>query len=103
MNFSNANSILPDVQIKFLDKIIHFGAYLLLSVLWSSYVITLKSNYLLLSFVTTLLFAIALEFFQETINPMRTYESLDMLANCIGVVIGTIIVIFFKKHTLKSQ
>ena len=103
-NFSNANSYLPDIQVKFSDKIIHFGAYFVLSALWGFYATTLnRNNSLRLSFVGTLLFGIILELFQEVVNPMRTYENLDVLAYCLGVVFGTIIVAFYERHKLKSK
>jgi len=34
---------------------------------------------------------------------MRTYETLDMLMNCLGAFIGTIIVSFIKTYKLKSK
>jgi len=63
-SLSNVNTILPITSIKFSDKIMHLGAYIVLSVLWGFYSIKLNSKYLWISLIATLLFGVILELFQ---------------------------------------
>lgn len=98
------SGVLPDTNIKFQDKILHFLAYLVLSVLWGYYVILLKTkNAIIYSFLATLIFGVILELVQEVVNPLRDYDILDLLANCIGIMFGTVVVIWYnRKLKLKS-
>jgi VanZ family protein len=47
------------------------------------------------------MFAIFLELIQHQINPNRTFDVIDLLANCIGVVVGTLIAV--KQSILKLK
>lgn len=98
------SGVLPDTNIKFQDKILHFLAYLVLSVLWGYYTILLKTkNAIIYSFLATLIFGVILELVQEVVNPLRDYDILDLLANCIGIMFGTVVVIWYnRKLKLKS-
>ena len=98
------SGVLPDTNIKLQDKILHFLAYLVLSVLWGYYTILLKTkNAIIYSFLATLIFGVILELVQEVVNPLRDYDILDLLANCIGIMFGTVVVIWYnRKLKLKS-
>ncbi|MFD1062324.1 VanZ family protein [Winogradskyella litorisediminis] len=95
---------MPETGIKFQDKFFHFGAYAGLSALWGLFsVLQKKTKALSYSFLATLILGIVLELIQEKVNPLRTYDILDLLSNCLGVIIGTIIVlIYFNNRTLKN-
>ncbi|WP_299113697.1 VanZ family protein [uncultured Winogradskyella sp.] len=98
----NPDEVLPETNIKFQDKIFHFIAYITLAILWGLYFFT--GHYkkgLLISFIATLIFGVVLELVQEVINPLRNYDNLDLLANCVGVVVGTIVVLYYKNLKLK--
>ena len=95
--------MVPDTNLEFQDKIFHFLAYLGLSFLWCyySFLIQIKKG-LLKVFLITFFFGIILEFVQEKVNPMRHFDVIDLIANCLGVMFGTIIVAFsFKIRKLK--
>jgi len=103
-SLADISGVLPDTNIKFQDKILHFLAYLVLSVLWGYYTILLKTkNAIIYSFLATLIFGVILELVQEVVNPSRDYDILDLLANCIGIMFGTVVVIWYnRKLKLKS-
>ncbi|RNC84316.1 MAG: hypothetical protein ED556_12760 [Winogradskyella sp.] len=101
-SLGNPSGILPKTNFVFEDKIFHFIAYVALSFLWAFYV--LKSKFkrgIFITFIGTLIFGIILELIQERVNPLRTYDNYDLLANCLGVVCGTIIVIYYNNLKLK--
>lgn len=97
-SLGNPDKVLPETGIEFQDKIFHLIAYIVLAIVWSLYF--LKShlkNALVISFLSTLTFGVLLEILQEVINPLRNYDNLDLLANCLGVIIGTIIVVLYNR------
>ena len=103
LTFGNVHSIVPDTNLEFQDKIFHFLAYSGLSFLWCyySFLIQIKKGSLKV-FLATFFFGIISEFLQEKINPMRHFDVIDLIANCLGVMFGTIIVVFgFKIRKLK--
>jgi len=86
------------------DKLLHFIAYIGLSVIWSLYFKTIGNNKAIqIGFLATLVFGIVLESIQEWINPSRTFDVLDVLANCLGVLTGTIIVRYFLNSKVKLK
>lgn len=92
-----------DADFKYQDKIFHFIAYFVLAIIWNIYVLLrpVKTNVFLV-FVLMLIFAILLEYVQNKINTKRFFELLDMIANCLGVVFGTLFVFYYRKLTLKK-
>ena len=103
-SLGDAEGVLPETNIKFQDKILHFIAYLALAILWGYYALLFKNkNSIFYSFIATLIFGIILELIQEVVNPLRNYDILDLVANCIGVIVGTVIVAWYnRKLKLKS-
>lgn len=101
-SLANVNNLLPDNPFPYRDKLFHLLAYCLLAFVWGYY-----GNYffskktLWFSFFATLSFGIVLECLQEKINPLRQFEVLDVLANCLGVLIGTIIVLIIQRTKVK--
>jgi VanZ family protein len=82
----------PKLGSSFDDKIYHLLAYLILGGLWTTTVrlgAQKKSGWFVL--IWLLVFGIALELFQNQINPNRTYDLVDLAANCVGVILGTLI------------
>lgn len=89
--FINLNEV-PSLGSSFDDKIYHFLAYLGLSSLWTNYFKSSnKKGMLWLVFIIVILFGVLLEVMQHQLNQNRTYDNYDLLANCFGVVIGTLI------------
>lgn len=89
--FINLDGV-PSLGSSFDDKIYHFLAYFGLAVLWITYFKPIKKKHTLtLVFVCIIVFGILLEVIQHQLNPNRTYDNYDLLANCLGVVLGTLI------------
>ena len=92
----------PSLGSSYDDKIYHFLAYSLLAGLWITHYKSVKKRYTLhLVFSALLLFGILLESVQHQLNPNRTFDPYDMLANCIGIVVGTLIAARFSVIKLK--
>lgn len=84
----------PSLGSSFDDKIYHFLAYFGLAILWvTCFKSNKKRHTLTFVFVSVILFGIVLEVVQHQLNPNRTYDNLDLLANCLGVVVGTLIAV----------
>ena len=84
------------------DKILHYLAYIVLVVVWGVYFKYSKAKKpLKITFLSTLVFGIVLECVQEWINPTREFDLLDLLANCLGVITGIIIVRYYIKSKVK--
>lgn len=97
--FNDSAAILEDHVIVHQDKILHFCAYIFLAFIWGYYVLLSSiERALLYSFITTLIFGVILEIMQERVNPSRTFDVLDLIANCSGVIVGTIIVASSKTY-----
>jgi len=74
------------------DKIYHIVAYCCLSLFWGLYTKTLKIRYWYLMIVVgAIVFGFVLELLQYFLNPNRSYDLLDAIANSIGAVFGTFI------------
>ncbi|MFK5983007.1 MAG: VanZ family protein [Flavobacteriaceae bacterium] len=76
-----------------LDKIIHFFIYLLLSILWISYlnlneVKGLPVSSVLIVFIVFLVYGIVIEVLQENLTTTRKADIIDVLANTFGSIIG---------------
>ena len=91
VTFINLDGV-PSLGSSFDDKIYHFLAYAGLAGLWITFFKQRhKKQTLLLVFVIVVLFGVLLEVIQHQLNQNRTYDTYDLLANCFGVVIGTLI------------
>lgn len=87
----NLNNV-PSLGSSFDDKIYHLMAYLVLAFLWITYFkLFQKKEIALIVFICMILFGVVLELIQHQLNPNRTYDSYDLIANCLGVIIGTLI------------
>jgi VanZ family protein len=92
----------PSLGSSFDDKIYHLGAYFVLAFLWVSYFKFSQKKYILLiTFLCTLLFGVVLELMQHQLNPNRTYDTYDLIANCLGVMLGTLIAVQINIYKLK--
>jgi VanZ family protein len=87
----NLNGV-PSLGSSFDDKIYHLVAYLGLAFLWVTYFKSSQRKYnVLIIFLATFLFGVFLELIQHQINPNRTFDTYDLTANCVGVILGTLI------------
>ena len=90
---------IPDLGTDFNDKIYHFLAYFILAFIWITYAKNEKS--IRIAFVLLIVFGILLEIIQHKINIARMYDVYDLIANCLGVVIGTLFAYKFTVVKLK--
>lgn len=80
----------------FTDKILHFGAYVLLTFLWGRYLMLLKPSYSLkkvLSIVAgfLIIYGIIVEVLQTELTKNRVGEIEDVVANVVGIIFGAIV------------
>lgn len=89
------------------DKILHLGAYLGLTLVWYLYYFsravwkTVQIKSLLIICLLIIAFGIFIEVLQDKLTSYRTIDSLDVLANSLGVFLGFVIIIA-TKNTLKK-
>ncbi|WP_411766748.1 VanZ family protein [Winogradskyella sp. A3E31] len=103
-SLANVDSIMPDSETYPIDKVLHFIAYTVLSILWAicyHKAFSKKHNRALL--ISLLFFGICMESTQEIISPFRTFDWLDLIANCAGVVSGMIIATYLLKSKVKMD
>ncbi|WP_175455515.1 VanZ family protein [Winogradskyella thalassocola] len=82
----------PSFGTSFDDKIFHIVAYLGLTLLWVLYVNPNKKGRLLFIVCFAAIFlGFILELLQYLVNPNRTYDTYDLIANSIGAIFGTLI------------
>ena len=94
---------LPEVEVEYADKIAHAIAYALLSFLWYLSLKSFKiSKALLISALIAIIYGIILEVLQGTLTVGRTLDMYDVLANCIGVVFISSILIARNKSHVKN-
>ena len=102
-----------DVSVRNIDKLLHLGAYFGLAMLWLSYYHLIKTSqyrkwakpraYAVVA-IALVVYGIVIEILQGSATTYRTPDGWDVLANSIGVALGTLtFVLFFKKFIgLKS-
>jgi VanZ family protein len=91
VTFIDLNGV-PELGSSFDDKIYHTLAYVGLGFLWLTYFKYIKSlKHTLPVFLVVLSFGILMELLQHQINANRTFDLVDLLSNCLGVSVGTII------------
>jgi len=90
------------------DKLAHFGVFAILSFLMvkgfskQALFLRLKSNAMILTLLTTVLYGGLIEYAQSFI-PGRSIEFNDMLANGLGSMLGVITYFFLKKNKFFSD
>jgi VanZ family protein len=83
---------IPSLGSSFDDKIYHVTAYLILALLWVFYFKPFKTKYTpYLVFLASFILGYVLELLQYLLNPNRTYDTFDLIANTIGALFGTFI------------
>ncbi len=90
------------INIKFYDKTIHFLTYFVLCLLvFISLSIYKFSCSLQLSIVFSIIFGVTIEFLQMKLTTNRNFDSFDILANLVGVLLMSIFIQKNKKSLLK--
>lgn len=97
---------LPSVNVSFADKIFHFGAYGLLTVLWFfSFLFKFEFKFkkaLFLAVTLSIIFGIVLEILQDRMTSYRALDVYDALANTLGVLLASLTLWATKKIYIKN-
>ncbi|MEC3905803.1 VanZ family protein [Tamlana sp. 2201CG12-4] len=98
---------LPDVGISFADKIFHFLAYALLTLLWFgafSYSLNLKKKQAVLyAAILAIIFGIIIEVLQDTMTDSRALDMYDVVANTLGALLASIVLKVKNKLQVKND
>ena len=89
------------ISFPFLDKVVHFILFFIQSILITNtlYEYSDRNNRIILiaSIIFLLLFGLIIEI-QQIYLPYRTFEIMDLIANFVGVLFGSFVVIYFRKN-----
>ena len=89
------------ISFPFLDKVVHFILFFIQSILITNtmYEYSDRNNRIILiaSIISLLLFGLIIEI-QQIYLPYRTFEIMDLIANFLGVLFGSFVVIYFRKN-----
>lgn len=87
---------LPDVKISFADKIFHFLAYSIFTVLWYfafiHYFSFKKRKAVVFAVVLAILFGTVIEVLQDTMTTSRALDVYDAFANTLGALVAAMII-----------
>ena len=97
---------LPDMGISNSDKIFHFLAYAILIFLWYKvffYKVNLKKNKAIIyAGIISIIFGIIIELIQGSATTSRVSDVYDGLANVLGVLFMSVILLINKKTHIKK-
>jgi glycopeptide antibiotics resistance protein len=90
----NSNNI-PQIDILYLDKVIHAIFHFVFTMLWFSYLkkkLNSLNNFkpLVLAFVFSFVFGISIEVMQEILTTTRSADTYDILSNVSGSLLAVI-------------
>ncbi|MBN4070097.1 VanZ family protein [Olleya sp. AH-315-F22] len=89
---------LPKLGSSFDDKIFHALAYGILVLLWYFTLNRLKiTKPIFISALFSIIYGIILEVLQGLLTIARSLDILDVLANCIGVTIASVFIVYMKQ------
>jgi len=93
---------LPGLGSSFDDKVYHFLAYALFAFILFNYLKTTSiAKPILFVAIVSAIYGTVIEVIQHIVNPARTYDVYDILANFLGVVCATIGLSYINKLKLK--
>lgn len=93
---------LPKLGSTFDDKIYHFGAYMVLTILWYNFLTRTSSKFIIaFSALISIVYGIIVEVIQGAFTTSRTEDYIDVFANSIGVFFGILLILTFRKLKLK--
>ena len=94
---------LPRLGSNFDDKILHALAYGLLVLLWYFTLHSLKkANPIFIAALFSIIYGIILEILQGQVTVARNLDILDVLANCIGVMVMSFFLIIRNRTIVKN-
>ncbi|MFV8373720.1 VanZ family protein [Flavobacterium sp. LB1P62] len=98
------SSDIPAIQIMNLDKVVHFSFHFVFTLLWFFFFKKQMNSLdvfkpLVLSFVFSIFFGIAIEIIQAFFTTTRKGDFFDVLANLSGGILSVCVILFFNKYT----
>lgn len=96
---------LPDIGVSNADKIFHVLAYCVFTFLWA-YTFILKfgignKKAILFAAIGAMLYGILIEVLQGSLTTARAFDYYDAVANSLGALIASILLLFKKLHVKK--
>lgn len=99
-------SDVPDLGISFADKIFHFGAYGMMTVLWFNYFsnldMTTKVESIIIAVIIAVIFGMIIEILQGLITTSRQADFNDVIANNAGIIISALVLWFLPNKDVKK-
>lgn len=93
---------LPELGSSFDDKIYHFGAYMLMTLLWYNVLQRTSTKFqIAYSAAIAISYGIIIEVFQQVFTTNRQEDIEDVLANSIGVLLAVALILIYRKIKLK--
>ncbi|WP_406685023.1 VanZ family protein [Seonamhaeicola sp. MEBiC1930] len=97
---------LPDIKLSFGDKIFHFGAYAVLTIFWFySFINTFNFKFkkaLVSALILSVIFGIVIEVLQGKMTDYRAFDVYDALANTLGALLATSVILLTKSFNVKN-
>lgn len=99
------NEVVSKVSIPFGDKLFHFSAYILLTVLWYNTFLyrfhKSKKRALWNAIIFSIIFGIIIEILQGVFTTYRSSDINDVFANTTGVLLAAVVIGVKNKYILK--
>lgn len=93
---------MPELGSTFDDKIYHFGAYIVMTLLWYNFFRLFAFKWKIIASATiAITYGIIVEVLQGTFTTYRTEDIRDVFANSFGVLIAVIIILIIQKFKVK--
>ena len=97
----------PSLGVAFSDKVYHFGAYFVLTLLWFATFLLVfkcvKKHAIFYAVILAVIFGIIIEMLQGAHTVSRAYDIYDMMANTMGALLASIILWFNKNADIKNS
>ena len=94
-------SDLPGIDIPYMDKLVHIGIFLVLTVLWA---LSLdprgirSKGFTAFLFIALLLYGMVIEFLQYALIDSRSADPADLMANLLGILFGLLVAGLLRKR-----
>ena len=92
---------IPKIEINYSDKIFHFLAYGMLTLLWFSAFFynfrIIEKKAITYSAIFSIMCGLIIEVLQDKLTVYRSLDVYDIVANTLGVIFGVLVVVI-KKH-----
>ena len=95
---------IPQIEIPYIDKVIHSFFYFVFTLLWFLYFKKKFNNSnsskpLVISFVFSLFFGIGIELLQQFVTDTRKADVIDVLANMTGATLVVVVIVLINKYS----